>query len=147
MTQVSKYVVKKDVEERMYEVFLDSVGMVKTRGQVVKLIDDLFSPTEKTMLAKRLSIALLLFKKYDQRAIAKILRVSLATVNKISQALQKGTGGYTMVVSSIAKQEKFHAFLTQIDDAIVDPFPPTHRNWSHWRRERWEEKMRDQKPY
>lgn len=147
MTQVSKYVVKKDVEERMHEVFLDSVGMVKTRGQVVKLIDDLFSPTEKIMLAKRLSIALLLFKKYDQRAIAKILRVSLATVNKISQALQKGTGGYVMVVSSIIKQEKFHAFLQKIDDTIADLLPPAHRNWSHWRRERLEEKMRDQKPY
>lgn len=147
MTQVSKYVVKKDVEERMYEVFLDSVAMVKVRGQVEKLIDDLFSPTEKTMLAKRLSIALLLFKKYDQRTIAKILRVSLATVNKISLALQKGTGGYKMVVSTIAKQEKFHAFLMKIDDTIADLFPPTHRNWSHWRRERWEEKMRNQKPF
>mgnify|MGYP001565958454 CR=1 FL=1 len=147
MTQVSKYVVNKDVEERMYEVFLDSVAMVKTRGQVVKLIDDLFSPTEKIMLAKRLSIALLLFKKYDQRAIAKILRVSLATVNKISRALQKGVGGYAMVVSSIAKQEKFHAFLEKIDDTLADLLPPAHRNWSHWRRERWEEKIRNKKPF
>lgn len=147
MTQVSKYPLRKKIETRMFEVFLDSIGMVKTRGQVEKLIDDLLSPTERTMLAKRLSIALLLFKSYDQRAIAKILKVSLGTVNKVSLALQKGTGGYSMVLSAIAKQEKFHAFLEKIDDTLADLFPPANRNWSHWRRERWETKMRNRKPF
>lgn len=147
MTQVSKYPLRKEIQERMFEVFLDSIGMVKTRGQVEKLIDDLLSPTERIMLAKRLSIALLLFKSYDQRAIAKILKVSLGTVNKVSLALQNGTGGYTMVLSAVVKQEKFHAFFEKLDDTLADLFPPANRNWSHWRRERWEAKLRNRKPF
>lgn len=146
MTQVSKYPVRKEIEERMYEVFLDSVAMVKTRGQVEKLIDDLLSPTERTMLAKRFSIALLLLKKYDQRAVSSILKVSLTTVNKISRALQKGTGGYGMVINAIVRQEKFHAFLEKLDDILAD-FVTMGRKMPHWRRERWEAKIRDQKPF
>ncbi len=147
MTQVSKYPLRKEIQERMFEVFLDSIAMVKTRGQVEKLVTDLLSSTERTMLAKRLSIALLLFKSYDQRAISKILKVSLGTVSRVSFALQKGTGGYVMVLSAIAKQEKFHAFLEKLDDTLANLFPPSNRNWSHWRRERWEAKMRNRKPF
>jgi len=130
----------------MLEVFLDSIGMVKTREHVQKLIDDLFSPTERVMLAKRLSIALLLLKKYDQRTVARILNVSLGTVNKVSLALQKGNGGYELVVNSIVRQEKFHAFLEKIDETLVDIVTTGH-SLPNWRRVRWETKIRNRKPY
>jgi len=146
MTQVSKYPLRKEIETRMYEVFLDSIGMVKNRSQVSHLVDDLLSPTEKTMLAKRLSIALLLQKNYNQRAISKILHVSLTTVNKISRYVHSGSGGYRMVIDPLLKQEKYEEFLQKIDDVLAEIFPP-HRNWSQWRRERWEEKMRNKKAF
>ncbi len=146
MTQVSKYLVKKDIEERMFDIFLDSIAMVKTRGQVEKLIDDLLSPTERTMLAKRLAIALLLLKKYDQRAVSSILKVSLTTVNKISRALQKGTGGYGMVIAALVRQERFRAFLEKLDDMLAD-FVTVGRKMPHWRRERWEAKLKNKKPF
>lgn len=148
MTQVSKYPVGKEIEKRMFEVFLDSIGMVKTRGQVEKFIDDLFSPTERLMLSKRLSIALLLLKKYDQRTVAKILKVSLGTVNKVSLVLQKGSGGFDLVVKTILRQEKFNDFLKKIDDTLANIIPPPKgSDWKRWRRERWEEKIRNRKPF
>src|SRR3989338_6280058 len=146
MTQISKYPLRKEIENRMLEVFLDSIGMVKTREHVQKLIDDLFSPTERVMLAKRLSIALLLLKKYDQRTVARILNVSLGTVNKVSLALQKGNGGYELVVNSIVRQEKFHAFLEKIDETLLDIVTTGH-SLPNWRRVRWETKIRNRKPY
>ena len=147
MTQISKYPLHKEIEERMLEIFFDSVVMVQTRSQVQKLLDDWISPTEKIMLAKRLSIAMLLTKGYEQRSIAKALRVGLETVSKVSRALQKGTGGYDMVISVFLKQEKQAAFWEKIDDALTDMLKPHHRNWSTWRKERWEEKIKNRKPY
>ena len=148
MTQVSKYPLRKEIEQRMFEVFLDSIGMVTTRDHVQKLIDDLFSPTERVMIAKRLSIALLLLKKYDQRTVAKLLKVSLGTVNKVSLLLQKGSGGFEIVINAILKQEKFNDFLEKIDDTIANIMPPPKgSDWKHWRRERWEAKIRNQKPF
>ena len=105
MTQVSKYPLRKEIQERMFDVFLDSIALVKTREQVRKLLDDVLSPSERTMLAKRLSIALLLYKGSDQRAICNTLKVSLGTVSRVSVALQKGSGGYAMVLSAIMKND------------------------------------------
>jgi uncharacterized protein YerC len=147
MTQVSKIPLRKEIEKRMYDVFLDSIAMVHTRSQVQKLLMDWLSPTEKVMLAKRLSIALLLTKQYNQRQIAKLLHVGLETVNKVNKVLTHGDGGYMMVLSVFLKQEKQEAFWEKIDDARADIFPPRHRDWSKWRKERWENKMRGKKPY
>jgi len=147
MTQISKHPLHKEIEKRMLEIFFDSVVMVQTRGQVQKLLEDWVSPTEKIMLAKRLSIALLLTKGYEQRSIAKALRVGLETVSKVSRALQKGSGGYDMVISVFLKQEKQAAFWEKVDDALADILKPYHRNWSTWRKERWQEKMKNRKPY
>lgn len=146
MTQISRYPVRKVIEDRMFEVFLDSIAMVKARDQVRMLIDDLFSHTERVMLAKRLSIALLLLKQYDQRSISKLLRVGLETVSRVSRALRTGTGGYSMVASAIIRQEKYHEWLEKIDDALAELFKP-HRDWRSWRKARWEAKMHSHKPF
>lgn len=146
MTRISKYPVRKAIEERMFEVFLDSIAMVKTRNHVRMLIEDLFSHTERVMLAKRLSIALLLLKQYDQRSISKLLRVGLETVSRVSRALGTGAGGYGMVTSAIIRQEKYHAWLEKIDDALAELFKP-HRDWSSWRKARWKGKMLNRKPF
>lgn len=147
MTQVSKIPLRKEIEKRMYEVFLDSVAIVQTRTQVQQLLTDWLSPTEKIMLAKRLSIALLLTKQYKQRQIAKLLHVGLETVNKVSRVIAQGGGGYEMVVSVFLKQEKQEAFWEKIDDALADMFPPRHRDWSRWHKERFEEKLLNKKSY
>ncbi|MBI2404979.1 hypothetical protein HYV22_02265 [Candidatus Gottesmanbacteria bacterium] len=147
MTQVSRYPLRKEIEHRMGEVFLDSIGMVTSRKQVENFIEDLLSPTEKVMLAKRLSIALLLLKQYDHRTISKILRVGLETINKVNRSLQKGKGGYQMVLGAVIRQEKYHEFLQKIDDFLADLLPPAHRDWSKWRKERWVTKLRNTKPF
>ena len=126
---------------------MESIAAAKSHGIVNNLLDDQLSPTERLMIAKRLSIALLLMKKYDQRLISKWLKVSLATVSKVSLALQSGRGGYQSVIGSILRKQELKAFLDKIDDAIADMFPPRHRNWSHWRRQRWEEKLARQKAF
>ncbi len=146
MTQVSRRLLRKDIEDRVYEVLLESIASVKSRGAVDKLLDDLLSPTEKIMLAKRAAIALLLAKKYNQRTIANFLRVGLETVSKVCRVMQKGTGGYKLVVSGIIRNEKLTGFLEKIDDALAEFFKP-HRDWSSWRKARWEAKIRNVKPF
>jgi len=147
MTQVSKNILHKEVELRVYEVLMESIASARTHETVNKLLDDLLSPTERLMIAKRLSIALLLMKKYDQRTISKWLKVSLGTVSKVSLVLQTGHGGYHSVIGSLLQKEELRAFIQKIDDALADIFPPRHRNWSRWRKERWEEKTKNNKAF
>jgi uncharacterized protein YerC len=147
MTQVSRIPLSSEIEKRIFEIFLDSVAEVKTRGEVEKFLDDLLSPTERVMLAKRLSIAFLLHKGYDQRSICRILKVSLGTVNKVSLGLKLGGEGYQRVIRKIIQGEKMEEFWQKVDDFISDIVPPKGRDWRAWRKSRWQEKMASQKPF
>lgn len=147
MTQVSKIPLRKEIEKRMLEIFLDSMVLIQTKQQAEKLLKDWLSPTEEVMLAKRLSIALLLEKQYDQRSISKLLHVGLETVSKVSRSLRSGKGGYTLVVDKFIQQEKSDVFWEKIDDVLAELLPPRHRNWSRWRKKRWQEKKANKKVY
>lgn len=147
MTQVSKIPLRKEIEKRMFDIFLDSIATVRTKRQAENFLSDWLSPTERIMLAKRLSVALLLTKQYDQRSIAKLLRVGLETVNKVNKVLNHGSGGYGMIVGTFLREEKSNVFWEKIDDALANLFPPRHRDWGMWRKERWEQKLQNNKPY
>src|SRR3989338_11266779 len=147
MTQVSRIPLRKEIEKRIFEIFLSSLAKVRHRQEVENFINDLLSPTEKTMLAKRISIAFLLAKKYDQRTISKTLKVGLETVSKVSRSMRSGKGGYRMVAGNIMRNEKLNEFVQKIDDFINDVFPPKGRDWRKWRKDRWEEKKRNQKAF
>ena len=147
MTQVSKKFLAKDIEGRIYEIFLRAVAEVKTQNEVEKFLNNLLSAAEKVMLAKRLSIAFLLFKNYDQRSICKTLKVSLGTVNRVNNELKLEGEGYRQVISKIVQMEKLGEFLQKIDDAIASAMPPKGQNWSEWRSKKWKEKMSRQKAF
>jgi len=147
MTQVSRLPLRKEIEKRIFDVFLTSLAKVYRKSDVDKFIQDLLSPTEQLMLAKRLSIAFLLYKKYDQRTICKILKVSLSTVNRVSLRFKIGGEGYNKVIREIIRDEKFEEFWQKLDDFISELAPPKGVSWSQWRRDRWREKKARQKPF
>lgn len=147
MTQVSRLPLRKEIENRIFEIFLISLGKVKAKNDVKNFIDDLLSPTEQIMLAKRLSIAYLLGNGYDQRAISKLLKVSLSTVNRVSLRMQIGGLGFKKLFMQISIEEKLDNFWHKLDDLINEIIPPKGRDWTHWRRERWEAGISRQKPF
>lgn len=147
MTQVSKLPLRKEIEERVFEIFLTSLAKVQQKEDVESFIQDLLSPIEQMMLAKRLSIAYLLSKKYDQRSISRLLKVSLSTVNRVSLRLQLRGAGYKKVFEEISKEEKTNEFWQKLDDFINEIVPPKGRNWSQLRRGRWEAKIARQRSF
>jgi len=150
MAQVSRNIVHKDIEKRMQEVFLDAIADVITPREVNDFVQDFFTPTERIMLPKRLTIALLLYKGYEQRLISQYLKVSFTTITRVSNLLKTGGAGYRRVVTKIITDEKFEAFLEKIDDAIyklIGPAGPGSSNWSQWKADRWRQKMANKKPF
>lgn len=106
MAQVSKILLRREIEKRVFDLFLEAIGEVKGKSEVSTFLNDLLSPTERLMLAKRLSIALLLHKGYDQRTICQILKVSLGTVNKVSLLLKLEGEGYRRMINKVIAREK-----------------------------------------
>ncbi len=118
MSQISKYPISKNVSDRIFNIFIKS--LVKANSKTAqKLVNDLFSSTERIMLAKRLAIAFLLMKNYEYREISKLLRVSLGTIASVNRSLSLGNSGYQIILESINKEEGLDKFFLDTADKLL----------------------------
>jgi len=117
MPQVSKRKVNQDIETKMYETLWQAISNLKSASDIQTFLDDLLSPTEKTMLAKRLAIAALLLRKYDYQAIMDLLKVSSATVSKVVLTLNL-KNGYKIAINKIARSEATREFWKDIENLV-----------------------------
>lgn len=150
MAQVSKYPISKLVEKRMYEIFQSVISSLKHSSDIDEFINDLLSPIEKIMLAKRLSIAVLLEKGYSYEDISKILRVTPPTIANVSISLKYRGNGYKKAVQKILKDEKMNNFLEKLQDLVVESIPPIRgkgTDWSYLKIEYEKEKRKRRKAF
>jgi uncharacterized protein YerC len=118
MTQVSKIPLSKSLENQMHLLFRRVIVDLHTESDVTEFFDDILSPTEKTMLGKRLAIAILIEQGYDHRAICKILHVSLATVSTVHYWLKNRGEGYRKVIHKILREEKWKKQLDTLNGTV-----------------------------
>lgn len=121
MTQVSKYKLRIDVEKRIYELLSNSLAKIKDRDEVNNFLDDFFSPTEKTVFAKRLAIAVLLSKGNDYQEIRQILRVTPVTISKMSLRMKYGNGTVKKIANKIAISDDNKALLQELESFFDVP--------------------------
>ncbi len=101
MPQVSKIPIKKDIEIKIRRAFSQSLAKISSESEMEKYIFDLFTPTERVMLAKRLAIAALLVKGLTYKEISQKLRVSTSTVARVNLWLKHSGKGYKTAVEKI----------------------------------------------
>ncbi len=135
MAQVSRYPVHKDVEKRIFEIFESSISHLKNSVDIQDFLADFLSPVEKIMLAKRLSIAVLLAKGFTYPSIQKILRVTPSTIAMVSVSLKYSGRGYKKIVAKIMKDEKIDAFWQNIEDLLSNIPPSKGSDWSYYKKE------------
>ena len=114
MAQISKYPISKDIADRIFDIFIKTLIKIRSESDAQNLANDLFSPTERIMFAKRLSIAFLLMKGYEYRKIRQILKVSLTTIASVNISLKFGSSGYKAILERISKEEKLEEFFLNI---------------------------------
>ena len=119
MAQISKYPISSSVANRIFEVFIKTLTNLKNKNDADDFAYDLFSPTEKVMLSKRIAIAFLLLKGYQYREISRILRVSLSTIGYISTSIKNGKGAYERILSRIMNEEKLEEFFKEIAEKLL----------------------------
>lgn len=133
MAQVSKYPISKVVADRIFEVFIKTLISVKDKKEADDFAYDLFSPTEKIMLSKRIAIAFLLLKGYQYREISKILRVSLTTIGSISLSVRHGRGSYEKVLTKITKEEDLEEFFSKVVEKLLSMPASIEKGRGVWR--------------
>ena len=118
MTQVSRLSLPKALEEQMHTLLRRALADLHTESDIGDFLEDLLTPTEKTMLAKRFAIAVLLDKGYDQRTIHRIMSVSVATVNSVNYWLKNKGKGYRKVIEKIRREAQWREFLDTLDSVL-----------------------------
>jgi Trp operon repressor len=132
MSQVSKRQLSKDVQTRISHIFAQVIADVSSPKDVNALLEDFLTPAERIMLPKRLAIAHLLIREYDQRSIAQYLNVSFTTITRVSTVIKTNGAGYRTMLERMKKKEAFFRVLTEIDDGIsrfLASLPGKSRAW------------------
>ena len=119
MGKVSKRFLSKDLENYMFDLFVKTIIDLDAPIDVKNFLEDLLSPVEKTMLMKRLAIAILLSKSYTYDEIDDTLKVSRPTIMTVSFFLKNGQSGYKKAVEKIIASQKKEEFLDKIEEILI----------------------------
>ncbi len=86
------------------KLLVDSFYKIRTKKDLAKFVEDLFSPEETLDLAQRLKIAKLILEGKTYEEIATEIPVSTSTISKIGQVIKYGKGGLSLVYKSTKSQ-------------------------------------------
>jgi TrpR-related protein YerC/YecD len=146
MAQVSKRYLHKKVEERITDLFRNSLSSLSTKERVALFLDDLLTTTEKIMLSKRLAIAFMLMKGQSYPSINDRLKVSDATIWNVKNNLTVNGKGFQMAIEQIMNKEKWEKFWQDLEHLFQELFPPRYgTDWKEARRKQWKKRREQEK--
>ena len=115
MTQVSRLKLNRKFQENILRNLFISISKVNKEDLSKLFLEDLLTRTEKIVLAKRLSIALLLESGKSYSEIREIVKVSASTISSVNNKLNTGHG-YRAVI------KKLHALETKQENSSLLDF-------------------------
>jgi len=131
------------VMDRMFKLLFTVIGSQGGEDKFSIIINGLFSPVEKIVVAKRIAILLLILKEVDWRNIKEIVKVSLSSVSKCQMILLNNQEMKTTLASIIAKDE-MGIFFEELFLAFFGP-GTAYTNWkSAWKRKNELEQKKSQ---
>lgn len=105
MTQVSRFLIRPDVWDRIFNLFIDTFAGLTDKKKLSAFVDSFFTPTEKIMFAKRLAASVMLAKGQDYRSICRVLRISPMSVSRMSVHLKYANDGLSPVINDVLKKD------------------------------------------
>ena len=148
MSQVSRRIIDKKAQDKIFELLILSMVLSDNKETASLLIRDLFSPTERIMLSKRISIAYMLIQGYDYVSITQVLKVSRSTIGKVSFWLKEKGQGFRKIIDKIKHKEKMKNILDELQEIYLDILSSSKgQNWSKIKRDLWLHRKNKQQPF
>src|SRR3990167_3283159 len=121
MTQVSKFMIRPEVWDRIFNTFLDSFLFAKDKNKLNAYVQSIFTPTERIMFAKRFAACILLSKGQDYRSVARILRMSPPTIAKMNFKLKYEGDGLLPIIEDTFKKQSIDIFWEEVQGLLDLP--------------------------
>ena len=103
MPKISRYKLEKEIEGLILDQFAEVLREVNKTSDIKALIGNLFTPSERIMLAKRLAIAILLENGWDYSKIVKKLKVSPTTISFVKNSKLNLSPAYEKLLQNLEK--------------------------------------------
>lgn len=117
MARLSKVNLSKQIERQIFENFWEAISQIRDKKDIQSFLNDLLTPTERVMLAKRLAIAAMLLKGQDYATIRHFLKVSNETIAKVGVVL-KTNQGYKTVIDKIIRTKAGRQFWKEVESFL-----------------------------
>lgn len=139
MAQVSKQLISPLIEAKIRNLLVDCIRRCQDQDSAADFVDDLLTDTEKTMIAKRVAIALMVLKGYSSEDIEQKLKVSSATVWRVKTWLMVKGKGYRALLAGVIKQDERQQkeHIEALREAR-ESMPRWGTNWKEAKRRQWE---------
>lgn len=147
MSQISKRWLKAEVSGKLVELFIKLIQQINTSEQAKNMSMTLFSAAERMMMAKRVSVMLMLVKGANYLTIRETLKVSQGTIAKMSQVVTTAPPSVVDWLKGEADADDFIQTLDEIGYRLKGLLPPKGRSWSKWRRQLESERNKSQQPF
>lgn len=103
MPKISRFKLEKDIEGLILRQLAKIFQEVNKEEDIDALFNNLFTRSEKIMLAKRIAIAILLEKEWDYFRISKKLKVSPTTISFVKNSKLNTGSLYQKLLKGIEK--------------------------------------------
>ncbi|MEK7622494.1 MAG: YerC/YecD family TrpR-related protein [Patescibacteria group bacterium] len=120
MAQISKYKLSVKAEAEIKSLFTEIVSLLSRPEDIVAFLDDFLTPTERIVLAKRITIAFLLKQGCSYETIMHTLKVSAPTISDVSLKLKYSGKGYHQILDKILAQKKIKKVFDQIENLALN---------------------------
>lgn len=148
MTQISRRILGKKVEERILSLFASSIVLAQNNEMALSWMEDLLTETERVMLSKRFSIAFMLLEGYDYDTIQDVLKVSSSTIGRVALWMKGSGKGVRTIREKIKKTESLKNLWEDVKESIAEILLLSPgMNWKTGRGILHETKQGREKPY
>lgn len=142
MVNISKRPVDEKKLFKLYQLFFEVVESAGDRDGFLELIQDILTPIEQVMIAKRIAIIYLLLKNVDQKDIVEYVKVSRSTVSKFKLLFYQKNSKLIRIIESLLKNEKISHFFEDIFADLFTRVGYYHDKQLEWQRERRKEEKK-----
>jgi uncharacterized protein YerC len=137
MPQVSKRKLDKGLEEEMFRQFWRSLGQINDSQKSAEFFSDLLTETEKTMLAKRFTAAVLITRGKTATEIKNSIHLTYSTVGSVSSWVKNAKPKTQDILTRISSDKNWEEILDRID-TLLDKLPPRYgTNWKDAGKEKY----------
>ena len=120
MSILSKRKLKNEVSKQLFELPFSLLGKRKSREDFEQTLFAILSPTERTVIAKRIAVLYLLVKKIDYLVIQDVIKVSTSTISKCSMILSNNSA-LKKTLQILVKSEEIKNLFQEVFSDIYAP--------------------------